>query len=129
MDKYYLDYIDTNKQAFNAIREHSEWLLRREMLKLEGSRIKTFMDLIHANITTNKTTKIPVHHIGSYNATVKMYDRYNNIYVNKTSRPNTISIKPYDISLTLNQSNSSNSGEFFSENIQGEEILEVHQEC
>lgn len=129
MDKYYLDYIDTNKQAFNAIREHSEWLLRREMLKLEGSRIKTFMDLIHANITTNKTAKIPVHHIGSYNATVKMYDRYNNIYVNKTSRPDTISIKPYDISLTLNQPNSSNSGEFFSENIQGEEILEVYQEC
>lgn len=127
LDRYYLDYIDTKKQDFDAIKEKGEWLLRRELLKREQLLVSETLNVMYSKMTINKTVDIPVHHLGTYTATCKMYDRYNNIYVNKASKSHTISALPYSISLTLNQENSSNPPEFYHDNIAGSLVEQMEQ--
>lgn len=125
MDKHYLDYINTSHNGDSAIDVFAHWLMNRELKRIEGQIITETLNQLYEHITLNMDAAIPVHHLGTYTGTVKMYDCYNNIYVNNTSKTVSVVAKPYDISLVLNQENSNNTGAFYDTNIKGEEIMDT----
>ena len=64
-----------------------------------------------------------VHHLGDYDITVKMFDRYNNIYTNQKKAVASISANPIGFNIYMNQEYSNNASDFTNRNAYGDTLL------
>lgn len=105
----------------SVVNHWAEFLRKKEMAKIQNE----YMDIVDEvlasleYLSNNTTISQVVNHIGRYDISVKMYDRYNNIYINKADKSATVK-KPVPVfDLIANQS-ASNNDRIFSRNVDGQ---------
>lgn len=107
-----------NEQDFRDY--YADMLLRKHKSEVRNSFYQKAFEIFKEHLTNNKNVIVPVNNAGEYDIIVNGYDRYNNIFSNKSFQTVSVVAPNPGIDIIVNQESSSNQNDFCNRNEAGE---------
>lgn len=104
---------------------YADILLNKYKIDARNSFYQEICELFKNYLISNKIVSVHVNNIGDYDIIVNGYDRYNNIFNNKSFQTISINTPSPNIDIIVNQENSSNLSDFCSRNESGKLLDKV----
>ena len=107
-----------NSEQFTAATQ--EFINKKKECTEKDLLYDDYMKIYKGNYTYNQNIDVSVTRLGNYDIISRAYDRYNNIYTNKSCRQAKVSAAPISIDTYISNKNSNNSSIFYKANKNGE---------